>query len=97
LSSASGQSVVVGIRPEDVMLEPTSQKKAIPITVNLIEPLGSEAIIHALIGDNVFVIKTDTYGDISHLNGITQIYVDTDRVKVFDGETGTALYQPKAV
>lgn len=96
LNSASGQSVIIGIRPEDVLLEANSQQYSIPISIDLIEPLGSEALIHTFVGDSNFVIKTDTYGDISHLNDLTQIYVDVDRVKVFDEATGSALYHPGA-
>jgi multiple sugar transport system ATP-binding protein len=94
LNSAAGQAVVVGIRPEDVLLQSSSNQNAVSLAVDLIEPLGSEALIHAHVGDAPFVIKTDTYGDISHLSGIDQFYVNVERVKVFDQASGDALYQP---
>lgn len=93
LSSAKGQTVIIGIRPEDVQLEASSGAPSIPLEINLIEPLGSEALIHASVDGTPFVIKTQTHGDISHLNDIKQIYINVDRVKVFDENSGSALYQ----
>lgn len=95
LNAEHGQPVVLGIRPEDVLLQPNVQQQAIPISIDLIEPLGSEALIHAHIADKPFVIKADTYGDISHLNQLTQVYIDMERVKVFDKATGLALHRPE--
>lgn len=93
LASATGQSVIVGIRPEDVLLEAAGGEPSVPLEVNLIEPLGSEALIHASVGGEPFVIKTPTHGDIAHLNDIRQFHVNVDRVKVFDEKSGSALYQ----
>lgn len=93
LSAAEGQSVIVGIRPEDVLLDGSDGQPAVPLEVNLIEPLGSEALIHASVGGEPFVIKTATHGDIAHLNDIKQFHVNVDRVKVFDETSGSALYQ----
>ncbi|MGQ7847219.1 ABC transporter ATP-binding protein [Granulosicoccus sp. 3-233] len=93
LASATGQSVIVGIRPEDVLLESSGGQPAVPLDVNLIEPLGSEALIHASVGGEPFVIKTPTHGDITHLNDVKQFFVDVGRVKIFDENSGSALYQ----
>ncbi|ASJ74042.1 ABC transporter ATP-binding protein [Granulosicoccus antarcticus] len=94
MGAAIGQSVIIGIRPEDVLLEANESLPTVPLEINLIEPLGSEALIHAVVADEPFVIKTDTHGDIDHLNHITQFYVNVDRVKVFDEKSGLALYRP---
>ncbi len=94
LGAAIGQSVIIGIRPEHVLLESDGSLPAVPLEINLIEPLGSEALIHAHVAGETFVIKTETHGDISHLNDITQFYVNVDRLKVFDEKSGAALYRP---
>lgn len=86
---AEGKKVIVGIRPEDVLLDGAHER--IPCNVDLIEPLGSEALIHATVGDSPFVIKTDTYGDISHLSDLTAFQLDTSRIKLFDADDGIAL------
>lgn len=84
-----GQKVVVGIRPEDAKLEGSGS--LIPCDVDLIEPLGSEALIHAKVANNPFVIKADTYGDISHLTELTKFHVDLSRIKLFNVADGQAL------
>jgi len=44
-----GQSVVVGVRPEHLTLNDNDGTPAIPISLDLVEPLGSEALLHASI------------------------------------------------
>jgi len=94
LHAAVGQRVVVGIRPEDVLLDGGGERGSVPIELDLVEPLGSEALVHGRVGGEPFVIKTDTYGDISHLNEIARFHVDSARVKVFDEASGMALHSP---
>jgi len=86
-----GQPVVVGVRPEHLTLNDGDGKSPIPISLDLVEPLGSEALLHASIGENQLVIKAETHGDIEHLNSVTQVYAPTHLVSVFDAESGAAL------
>src|SRR5262249_9221168 len=41
-----GREVVVGIRPEDLVLEPVASGGSLPGTVIVQEPLGSEVLVH---------------------------------------------------
>jgi len=95
LHAATGQSIVLGIRPEDVLFQESGEPGSVPFDLDLVEPLGSEALIHGRVSGEPFVIKADTYGDISHLNEINLFHVDASRVKVFDAASGAALYQPE--
>jgi len=97
LHAAIGQDVILGIRPEDVLLDGDGERNRVPIELELVEPLGSEALVHGLVDGEPFVIKTDTYGDISHLQRITRFHVDAARVKVFDAASGAALYRADGV
>jgi multiple sugar transport system ATP-binding protein len=81
-----GQQVVVGIRPEHFSLNPDDGASAIPISLDLVEPLGSEALLHASIGEHSVIVKAETHGDIDHLSGITQIYAPANLVSVFDAK-----------
>lgn len=94
LAAAVGRSVIIGIRPEDVILEGQDNSAGIGLAIDLVEPLGSEALIHAKVDDESFVIKTPTYGDISHLNAVREFHVNAERVRIFDESTGESLYQP---
>jgi multiple sugar transport system ATP-binding protein len=91
-AASEGRRVIVGIRPEDVLLGDAGSGDSVPIDIDLVEPLGSEALIHATVGKHPFVIKTDTYGDISHLSELRKFHINPSRVKVFDEADGRSLF-----
>ena len=86
-----GRKVVVGIRPEDVTLQAGADTSVLPIELDLVEPLGSEALLHAKCEGTNLVFKTDTNGSIDHLSGIKEVHVPAERVKIFDAESGQAI------
>ena len=87
----SGRDVIVGIRPEHVTLTATADSTPLPISLDLVEPLGSEALLHARRGSDELVFKTETNGDIAHLSGVSEVHVPAKLTKVFDAATGRAL------
>ena len=91
INGHAGRDVIVGIRPEHVTLSEGDQTSKLPIALDLVEPLGSEALLHARFGDSNLVFKTDTEGDIAHLSGVDAVHVPAHLVKLFDAETGRAL------
>ena len=91
VNGQSGRDVIVGIRPEHVTLSAGDQTSSLPITLDLVEPLGSEALLHARFGEDEMVFKADTQGDIAHLSGVKEVHVPATSVKLFDAETGHAL------
>ncbi|MBX2880710.1 MAG: sn-glycerol-3-phosphate ABC transporter ATP-binding protein UgpC [Granulosicoccus sp.] len=91
LSLDNGREVVVGIRPEHMTLVAADGSSAIPIDLDLVETLGSEALLHASIGANPLIVKTETHGDIDHLSHVEQVYVSANLIKLFDADTGAAL------
>ena len=90
-NATEGQAVVVGIRPEHLSLNAADDSSAIPINLELVEPLGSEALLHATIGEQAVIMKTETHGDIDHLSGVSKVYAPKNLVKVFDAESGLAI------
>ena len=86
-----GQEVVVGIRPEHLSLEAGDGASAIPISLDLVETLGSEALLHASIGEHPLIIKAETKGNLDHLSGVSQVYAPVDLIKVFNAETGSVI------
>ncbi len=91
LGGLAGRDVVVGIRPEHVSLQPGEGTTPLPISLDLVEPLGSEALLHARFGDDNLVFKTDTNGQIEHLSGIDTVHVPASLVTLFDAESGRTL------
>jgi len=86
-----GRDVIVGIRPEHVSLESGAGTSPLPIDLDLVEPLGSEALLHAHRDGANLVFKTDTNGAIEHLSGVKEVHVPADLVKIFDAETGQVI------
>ncbi len=90
-AAMAGRDVIVGIRPEHVTLSQGPETSALPIALDLVEPLGSEALLHARFGEENMVFKADTQGDVTHLSGVTEVHVPSDVVKIFDAASGQAL------
>ncbi|MCP1168345.1 ABC transporter ATP-binding protein [Limimaricola litoreus] len=91
LRNAQGRRVIIGIRPEHASIEPMPGASAVPVELDLIETLGSEALLHSSIGETPFVIKAETGGDTAHLADVDAFHVAPERIKVFDHETGRVL------
>lgn len=90
-----GKEIILGLRPEHILISATDQTSPITMALDLIEPLGSEALLHTRVDDQAFVVKADTHGDISHLEKLTTLHIDRNKVSVFDAATGNAVDHPK--
>jgi len=90
-----GEEVVVGVRPEHFSIQPVEGAPATRISLDLVEPLGSEALLHATVGGQPIIIKAETHGDIEHLNDVSEVYAPVHLVKVFDKKTGLVLNSDK--
>ena len=87
----NGQEVIIGIRPEYIDIDPVENASAINVKIDLVETLGSEALLHCKIANKPFVIKVDTHGQITHLDNLNKLYFRQDVMAVFDKETTSAL------
>ena len=81
-----GQQITLGIRPEFVTLG-----EGVEVEVDLVETLGSEALIHASLGDKPFVIRHGTIGGLPAMGSHARFRVPPHLLRVFDGKTGRAL------
>ena len=91
INGDAGRDVIVGVRPEHVTLTEGESTTPLPIDLDLVEPLGSEALLHARYGDDNLVFKAETQGDIDHLSGVNAVHVSSHLIKLFDATTGRAL------
>lgn len=91
LQNAVGREIIVGIRPEYVDVLAELKPGAITCELDLVETLGSEALLHTNIGGEPFVIRTETLGHIGELEDIKGFEVKQDLIKIFDASTGVAL------
>ncbi|MGJ8610317.1 MAG: ABC transporter ATP-binding protein [Octadecabacter sp.] len=91
LMNAEGREVIVGIRPEYALPVTTPTELSVACELDLVETLGSEALLHMTVGGEPFVIRTDTLGRMDELNAVKGFTAQPDLIKVFDADTGMAL------
>ncbi|MDQ1687668.1 MAG: multiple sugar transport system ATP-binding protein [Frankiaceae bacterium] len=90
-SAMTGSGVTVGVRPEDLRL--VTADKGVPVTVELVEELGSDAFVHASVrgseGTQVLVARVDPKSPPS--KGEEVGLAPTEHVHWFDTATGARL------
>jgi multiple sugar transport system ATP-binding protein len=91
LRHSTGRDVTIGIRPEFAVIADDSTQDRIGIDIDLVETLGSEALIHASLAGKPFVIRTDTVGQMDKLDRVSGFTVPSHLIRVFDSETGRAF------
>lgn len=90
------KSVIVGIRPEHLMVEGISDvsrvknKAQIKGVVDFVEALGTDTIIHANVGEKIVKVKIPGAADVP-IGREIKIIVDLDRLHVFDKQTERAI------
>jgi multiple sugar transport system ATP-binding protein len=89
LASRVGKQVIVGVRPENVVApgRPTrGATTALELTVDLVETLGDEVVIHAHQGEDQIAFKMDPHHT-PEFGGKVTALVEVDRLHLFDADT----------
>jgi multiple sugar transport system ATP-binding protein len=91
LAISRGQRVVVGIRPEDVVIgDPDAM--AVRSNVTLVEPMGSATVLYAPVGERLVTIETDK--ETRFIAGApVGITLPPERLHVFDAGSEESLRQ----
>ncbi len=92
LGLADGQKITLGIRPEFAKLDSRAAHGTVRVAVDLVETLGSEALIHATLGECPFVIRADTIENGLITDDTVHFSIPPDLLRVFDADTGTAIH-----
>nr|WP_245635004.1 sn-glycerol-3-phosphate ABC transporter ATP-binding protein UgpC [Marinobacterium profundum] len=97
MSFTDGQEVRVGFRPEDLDVVVNDQNHTAPMncSVDLVEPLGSEALLHLQIAGQSAVAKTTSHGRSSDMSGIantTQVFGNLKHLHIFDRASEQSIY-----
>ncbi len=96
LKNYVNKTVVFGIRPEHMTVEGISEvlhvkrKAKIKGTVDFVEALGTDTIIHAKVGGKIIKIKIPGHVPIG-LGRPVDIIIDLDNIHVFDKSTEKAI------
>lgn len=94
--AAADKKLTFGIRPEhleDVALHPADAESSsmLEATVDVVEYLGSELLVHLTIGDTPMLARLDTRSNVEIGRKIT-LRVNTDHIHLFDAVTGEAIF-----
>ena len=92
-ASLAGQAVTVGIRPEsvhEVERAAGGRTAALPVTVELVEPLGHEIVLYARAGEEPVTAKLDPHHS-PRVGDALELEVDIDAIQLFDSRTGRRL------
>ena len=90
-----GQKVILGIRPEDLELTALEGGNYVKIDceVDLVEPLGAEALLHIHIAGKAMVAKEQSRSlDLNAVGDAKEIYANLDYLHLFDAETEKSIY-----
>jgi multiple sugar transport system ATP-binding protein len=89
LELSRGQRVVIGIRPEDILIG-NPDDHAMRSQVTLVEPMGSATVLYAPVGEKLITIETDKVSRfaVGAEIGLTLL---PERVHVFDAESESSL------
>lgn len=90
-------SVTVGFRPQDLYQvgDDDGTLATIETDVRVVEPLGTEAVVHTEVDDREVTAKIDDFAHIDRGTTIT-LGIDPRHVYLFDAETG-GLLKPRIV
>lgn len=85
----AGGSVLLGFRPEDIeVVESTKDKEkhsgGFPAIIDLVEPMGREAILHLQTGAHMLVCRSQRRMDSREVGHRSQFKLDAKKVRLFD-------------
>jgi multiple sugar transport system ATP-binding protein len=85
--------VVLGARPEDIAMEPHADTGSIELargSVELVEALGSEAVVHVAAGKTALVFRTSSEAVPARGEAVT-LFVPASRIHLFDSRSEARL------
>jgi multiple sugar transport system ATP-binding protein len=87
--TARGGRVVIGIRPEDLTAsrkEAHGETAALPVTIELVEPLGDAALVHGSVGETTIIGKLEPHRT-PRAGDRVNLWVELENMHVFDAAT----------
>ena len=89
LRAYKGQSVTIGVRPEDIHIAGDS-RTGFDAVVDVVEPLGSEILLDVKVGPHVMVARVDPTVR-SKVHETIRLSIEPDRLHFFDLKTEAAI------
>jgi len=94
LGPYANKEVIFGIRPEDIYDKLYSSgatgDNTISSTVEVVEPMGAEKLLHLTTGKNSFIARVSSHNK-AKVNQDIEMVFDMDKIHIFDMETERAI------
>jgi len=92
LKDSVGREIIVGIRPEDINIEPNyAAAQEIQANLELVEPLGNEALIYLKSAAQSLICITKSYDPQKLAANRIQAYINLNKIHLFDAATKLRL------
>ena len=90
-SLQNGQKVLVGIRPENILAAGgRGETSTVAAVVDIVEPIGHEAIVHSSIGPDALVASFDSH-NMPRVGQQLDLVIELDAIHVFDAASEARL------
>ncbi|MEW5717642.1 MAG: ABC transporter ATP-binding protein [Chloroflexota bacterium] len=90
LSAKNGQPILVGIRPENLTLAPTSQANTIRARVVVVEPLGSHKLLTMQVGGEIVKVSVAPDQRVAPAEDVF-LHFDPAKIRWMDAASGEAI------
>jgi multiple sugar transport system ATP-binding protein len=90
LRAYKGQSVTLGVRPEDLHIASGDGRTGLDAVVEVVEPLGSEILLDVKVGPSLMVARVDPTVR-AKVHEKIRLNVEADRLHFFDAKTEAAI------
>lgn len=90
LRAYKGQTMTMGVRPEDLMLAADGRGQRFKAIVDVVEPLGSEILLDVKVGPHVMVARVEPTMR-ARVHDSIELAVDPERLHFFDAKTEAAI------
>lgn len=95
LESYINQPVTLGIRPEDIydktFYNQAAPESTIKVTVEVVEPMGSETLLYTTTGKNQLTARMDANSELE-VNQDVELVFDMDKAHVFNNQDDELIY-----
>jgi ABC-type sugar transport system ATPase subunit len=91
MKGVSTSKVLLGFRPEHVMLSTNPQSNALEARVEIMESIGRETHVHLSFGDHPIVAVTTAVENVM-IGKTVWIIPNEEKIRLFDEQTGKALF-----
>jgi multiple sugar transport system ATP-binding protein len=87
--ASPGRKLMIGIRPEHLLDDPQGSVR-LPVTVEILEPLGDQLVVHGKLEDADLVFKVEPHHVLQVGQALT-VAVEMDKLHLFDAATEKRL------